>query len=245
MKYGMSSVTGVMVFMAHWVSAGVLDDFTDPARVSKYIGYDENPAAGVSLEWRAEAGALKTFNGRALGARTGGFFWVGGEVLRPGDTVRVGFTLENYVRGMGLRFARAPFGRALTAEAPHTGDVSAKELDESWFVLIYKAGENSPFRLNSGSGRGSVPDDARGIELAQGAQPSMKDPLVLEVRRETGDRQNRLRWSFSGDYLQGNTGVLVYPGLEADEPLYFALNQLFNSKQMRFSMLEYEAADAE
>lgn len=224
------------------ISAVVLDDFLSPDSVVNYMGFDDNDNEGVALRWELDGAALRTDGGVQLGFRTGGFFWTGGERLHPGDAVMVDVRLSNFNRGIGLRFARQPFGRALTQEDPTTADVSEEDLNQSQWVLLYRLKREAPFQIITGSGRGIIPADSRGIALVDGAQPEMSDWITLVVQRESGTRQNRLRWSFEGGFFAGHTGVFIVPGLSADEPLYFALNQLLNSRHMRFANLRYLSA---
>lgn len=226
----------------------ILDDFTSNANAVNWRGYDSNTGT-VDLEYNAAGGILTTFKDASIGARTGGFWWMGGEQLNPGDTISVDIQLGMRGLAAGLRFGTSTFGKNLTATDRDTSGagtiadgVSTVYSDTYWINVSQDNVQPRPWLIDAsggGTGRGAV----TGVELTSDLPTSAaNDTFTLIVSRGLGSEQDRLFWSFAGDFFTGESGSVTFTGLQENEGLYFALNQAVNSNaSTQFSNFTYTA----
>lgn len=223
----------------------ILDDFTSNANAVNWRGYDSN-TGGRDLEYNAAGSILTTFKDLTIGARTGGFWWTGGEQLYPGDTISVDIRLGVKGLAAGLRFGTSTFGKNLTAIDRDTSgagtieDGAGSPYIGTYWINISQSATDDKFRVDAGTsanGRGAI----GGTELSSDL-PTVSDTFTLIVSRGQGVSQNLLTYSFAGDFFTGESGSVTFTGLQENEGLYFALNQAVNSNPgTQFSNFTYTA----
>jgi hypothetical protein len=224
-----------------------LDDFSGSTPVVNYMAYDSDTVSNRDVVYGLTGGALKPINTIIRAGYAGGFWWTGGEVLRPGDSVKVNICVGAQNVCAGFRFSKSPFGKALSASdatSGGSGTIAHGEetvyADTCW-VNVYQRTGQTQFQLNAGTGgtgQGNAVED--GTWLAAGTQPTTNDFFTLVVTRGTGGNQSVLTWGFEGGYFAGNSGVVPVPAITAGESLYFAMNLNGSSANGRFDNLAFQ-----
>jgi hypothetical protein len=193
----------------------VLDDFSSSAAVTNYTAYDSDTATGRDVVYGLDSGQLKPINTIIRAGYAGGFWWDRGEVLKPGDSVKVDFRVGTQNVCSGFRFSKTPFGKALTASdttSSGTGTIvhgTGTVYTNTCWVNVYQRIGETKFQLTAGSGgTGQGSAVTNGIWLASGDQPTTNDFITLVVTRGEGANQNVL--SYDAERRRNQRAVLCH-----------------------------------
>jgi hypothetical protein len=197
-----------LVFAGSAQASVLLDDYSTD-KSSSYVTYAwwTSPAATF-----ARSGGELVPNRDVTGgpANTYGYYWNGGETLRPGDSVSVEIKLDyNFVTGNNIRYHDNNFvGLALAQSTSSTNP---------WRIMGLT---DTDVQKGHTEGGGST---SAYFDLPDSNLHSLADPSKLTLTRGTGDNQNVITIAFAkiGSYGLSGTGTLTLSGVSASEGLYF------------------------
>lgn len=207
MKRVIYVLTAALVLSATLVGSArattvLLDDYSTD-KSSQYVSYrwgQNNPAATFAC---SDAKLVPTGDD----ANASGFYWNGGETLKPGDSVSVEFQISaNVANEATYRFNLV--GLALAKSTSSTNP---------WRIMGLRHDDGSPQAHTEGGGTSST------YFPLSASWNGWDSPSKMTITRGTDAAQNIIAIAFEqiGGYGLSGTGTLTLPGVSASDGLYF------------------------
>lgn len=194
----------------------LLDDYSTD-KSSQYISYQWNGDTPAQAFARIGDELTPTGTGNWNGS---GFYWNGGETLKPGDSVSTVIKVNGSSSYVGLCVATT------------TGEQNPYRImgfeSYGWQAEVEGGGLSNT-----------------AISLPDTNVPAWNTPFLLTLGRGTGADQNVITWTFSkiGGYGMSGTGTMAISGVTASAGLYFGTASITpTSAQPTWDNLTYTAA---
>jgi hypothetical protein len=205
----LSSVLAMSAMFVGSAQATLLDDYSTD-KSSQYVSYTwcGSPAQAFA---RTDEMLIPTGVGDYIGT---GFYWNGGETLKPGDSVSVEVTPDHSDTIGNDSFVGLCLATSTSEQDPYR--VMGVYTSSKWQACI-----------DHGS--------STYLDIPDTNMPDFKTPSLLTLARGTYGNQNVITWTFSkiGEHGMSGTGTLTITGLTASDGLYFGTAGISDSTQNR------------